>query len=575
MSPKLLEYYLHTLAHLRPGQIAARAVREARRRLGVPSVWLPPEIGTNPPPCAPLKVRVDFPACHQFDARDIEKYRFTFLNESLEPGSPLDWRCRANSRLFRYHLHCFKYLQAAGAISPARALALINDWIAQNPEGAPDSWDPFPISCRLVNWIKCLSRPELSRYDLGAPLRSAHRQALWLERSLEFDLLGNHLLKNAKALLFCGLFFKDRHARRWLSAGVQLLTRELGEQVLADGGHFERSPLYHAMIVEDCLDLLNVCSELNDRLAAALCRLLLPLLPAMLRFLAAVTHPDGQICLFNDSALGVEASAGELGQYYENLTGRSSPRPLGPAWSFPATGYFVMAPRQGERLFIDCGPVGPDHQPGHSHCDTLSIELSLGGTRVIVDSGCFQYEEGEMRRYNRGNRGHNAVTIDGRNQSQVWGAHRCAKRARPVYGRLDAHPDGTLVFAGAHDGYRRLSGRPVHHRRIVRAASGYLIEDRVEGGGRHEIVSRLHINPELGVVLEGTSARISNREKLVATVHRLGPGTFRKGCGWYAPRFGLKKECVVLESSLTAHLPCRGGWLIEVGNGVAGVRERD
>jgi uncharacterized heparinase superfamily protein len=43
-----------------------------------------------------------------------------------------------------------------------------------------------------------------------------------------------------------------------------------------------------------------------------------------------------------------------------------------------------MAPEPGNRLIVDCGPVGPEYQPGHSHCDTLSFELSLGGKRVVV-----------------------------------------------------------------------------------------------------------------------------------------------------------------------------------------------
>jgi uncharacterized heparinase superfamily protein len=58
-------------------------------------------------------------------------------------------------------------------------------------------------------------------------------------------------------------------------------------------------------------------------------------------------------------------------------------------------------------MIIDCGPVGPDYQPGHSHCDTLSFELSLGRHRVVVDSRCCQYEDGEIRKHNRCNAGHN------------------------------------------------------------------------------------------------------------------------------------------------------------------------
>ena len=199
--------------------------------------------------------------------------------------------------------------------------------------------------------------------------------------------------------------------------------------------------------------------------------------------------------------------------------------------------------------------------------NSLSFELSLKGVRVIVDSGCCQYEDGEMRRYNRGNPGHNTLTIDGGNQSEVWGAHRCARRARPVYARLASHPDGTLLFEGAHDGYRRLRGSPVHHRRIAYAARSYLIEDRVEGEGVREIVSRLHIHPDLGVILRGSEAWIANGEKLLATVSPHGPGAVRKGSGWYSPEFGVKRSCVVLETGRREPLPYRGGWLIRVGGG--------
>jgi uncharacterized heparinase superfamily protein len=248
-----------------------------------------------------------------------------------------------------------------------------------------------------------------------------YSQTLWLEGNIERHLLANHLFKNAKALLFAGLLFEGPDAGRWRGKGLDLLRRELPEQVLPDGGHFERSPMYHSMILEDCLDLLNLCrgsglAELDGfaGVLARACR-------RMTGFLLGMCHPDGQIALFNDAAFGIEASPQELSGYYEGVTADASLTPSGRSWSFPYTGYFVMAPREGDRLIVDCGPVGPDYQPGHSHCDTLSFELSLGGRRVIVDSGCCQYEDGEIRRYNRGNLGHNTVTVDGENQSEVWG----------------------------------------------------------------------------------------------------------------------------------------------------------
>jgi uncharacterized heparinase superfamily protein len=564
MNIRLLPFYFHTISRLRADQILARLLRQARLQLQIPPVSITSGL-TEHLSCVPLRVRVPFLRYSQFDSEDIERRRFRFLNESYQPCCRMDWRQEKSSRLWRYNLHYFQYLQTLDGIYPLSGLLLIRDWIEQNPAGTPDSWDPFPISLRLVNWIKYLSRIDLPLSGLQPLLPSVYQQALWLEHSLEYHLMGNHLFKNAKALVFCGIFFRGRDADRWLSKGIRLLNKELGEQILPDGGHFERSPLYHSMVLEDCLDLLNVCEHSTDHRLILLSHRLRKLLPEMMGFLVGMTHPDCQIALFNDAVFGIEAAPGDLRTYYEKLTGKEVPSPSGLAWSFPVTGYFIMSPRTGERLFIDCGPVGPDHQPGHSHCDTLSFELSLGGMRVVVDSGCFQYDDGEMRRYNRGNYGHNTVTIDGRNQSEVWGAHRCARRAHPIYARLNVNADGTIVFEGAHDGYRRLRGEPVHHRRVVSAARSYLIEDSVEGGGTHEIVSRLHIHPEVNVDLKENKAEIFCRSRLLATVSLCGPGRIEKRSGWYSPEFGLKKACVVLESCGMTPLPYRGGWLIRVG----------
>jgi len=254
-----------------------------------------------------------------------------------------------------------------------------------------------------------------------------------------------------------------------------------------------------------------------------------------------------------------------LVRYYEVLTRERAEYPTGTTWSFPDTGYYVMAPVPGTRLLVDCGPVGPDYQPGHSHCDTLSFELSLKGLRVVVDSGCFQYVDGDIRRYNRGSAGHNSVTIDGFNQSEVWGAHRCARRARPVYARLKKKSDGTLVFEGAHDGYCRLPGKPVHHRLITSTGSSFVIEDRIEGTGRHDMESRLHIHPALLVEFGDGRALVHDNTQVLATISRNDSGRITQTNGWYCPEFGVKKTCSVISFTCKDEtLPFRCGWTIKI-----------
>lgn len=546
MTPTLLRY-LHTLPHLRPGQIAWQILRRTHRPR-VPQV----EGLVRPRDLHGRAIGLQ-------RSRGADEFTFRFLNveKTFNPAA-FDWLSPEMSRLWRYNLHYFDYLHETGR-PPENVRFLLSDWIEKVPPGTPDAWDPFPVSLRIVNWIKLFLRPEWKESLEEKWLSSLFRQALWLERNLERHLLANHFFKNAKALCFAGAFFEGPDAERWLEKGRGILEAELREQILPDGGHFERSPMYHSMILEDCLDLMNLGAggwglDFGETLREK-CR-------AMVRFLLGMCHPDGEIALFNDAAFGIEASPAELVRYFREVTKEEPIFPSGPAWSFPEAGYFIMAPRPGDRLIVDCGPVGPDYQPGHAHCDTLSFELSLGGRRVIVDSGCHHYLDDEIRRYNRGNRGHNTVTLNGENQSEVWGAHRVAWRARPLTPRLEKRGQG-IFFSGAHDGYRRLPGSPVLYRRIEWDGSSYRIEDRLEGRGIFKVESRFHIHPSFSAERLGRKILLRDGETPFAEILSPEEGEIAVAEGWYSPEFGLRHSCPVIVHSTESSLPATLRWRIK------------
>ena len=428
-----------------------------------------------------------------------------------------------------------------------------------------DAWEPFPLSLRIVNWIKYFLALGDQAVIASPWLDSLYDQTLWLEQSIEYHLLANHYFKNGKALIFAGLYFAGNDADRWLRKGLKIVGAELAEQILPDGGHFERSPMYHAMILEDCLDLLNLGLGTGDR---GLNQKLMKKIRSMLRFLGGMIHPDGEIVLFNDAALGIEPTYAVLADYFERLTGEKAKAPDTPYWSFPETGYFVMAPREGDRLIIDCGPIGPCYQPGHAHCDMLSFELSLGGRRVIVDSGCGRYLAGELRSYQRGNAGHNTVTVDNQDQSEVWGAHRCARRARPLSPSLERLADGALRFTGAHDGYRRLPGAPLHRRMVTWHGKTIRIEDEISGTGRHQLESRLHLHPDCRLKHNGDSYTISLDGINVARIRQIGSAPLDVREGWYSPEFGVRLPCAVITTvAPDVKLPHQSGWIIELADG--------
>ena len=177
-----------------------------------------------------------------------------------------------------------------------------------------------------MNWLKAAASgwalPDAAWHSLAV-------QARWLTQRLEWHLLGNHLFANAKALVFAGLAFEGPQAEAWLQQGLRILAEQLPEQVLADGGQFERSPMYHALALEDVLDLLNAAQAsgcTHPALAAAL-PAWREAAPGMLRWLRAMTHPGGRLACFNDSAHGIAPDGAELERYASALGVTAAPLP--------------------------------------------------------------------------------------------------------------------------------------------------------------------------------------------------------------------------------------------------------
>ena len=57
--------------------------------------------------------------------------------------------------------------------------------------------------------------------------------------------------------MFAGLFFQGGETSVWYKTGHKIISNELSEQILSDGGNFELSTMYHSIILEDLLDLYN------------------------------------------------------------------------------------------------------------------------------------------------------------------------------------------------------------------------------------------------------------------------------------------------------------------------------
>jgi uncharacterized heparinase superfamily protein len=389
--------------------------------------------------------------------------RLRVLNLEHALAAPSDWTASDRPMLWRYNAHYFDDLVADGAAARRDwHRTLVQRWIAENPPGRGIGWDPYPTSLRIVNWVAWLWA-EGARPDAQDPIvHSLAIQARWLARRLEWHLLGNHLWANAKALVFAGAFFGGVEGDRWRRRGLTLVERELAEQVLADGGHFERSPMYHAILVADLLDLVQLADRVPGIVEPATRAQWATKARAMLDWLGAMSHPDGGPAFFNDTAGGVAPTLGALRAHAASLGIDGGLVPGEPCRLLAASGFARLASGAAV-VFADVGSVGPAYLPGHAHAGTLAFECSLGRQRVIVNGGISTYAAGEERLAQRGTASHSTLQVGDADSSEVWAAFRVGRRASVT--SRDGGADGQGAWLEAvHDGFTFLRGRPRHRR---------------------------------------------------------------------------------------------------------------
>lgn len=484
-----------------------------------------------------------------------EPHEFRFLNHSkIFFDGHIDWHCQDMPKLWRYNLHYFDYVCDA-ALPTSAAAHLLADWIAHCPQGTPEAWEPYTVSLRIVNWVKAFLERMPPKEEW---LQSLYVQALWLEQNIEYHFLANHYLKNGVALFFAGVFFEGRESERWLQMGLKILREEIDEQFLSDGGHFERSPMYHSISVVDYLDVLNLMMSSSQTMAFTEMDHFKVKTAQALAFLHDICLPDGEIPLFNDSAFKIAPSPSRIFEYARQTIEYDPPeQDIGLSGCEKAeSGYYVLR-KGGDMMVLDCGPIGPDYNPAHAHCDTLSYELSLNGRRVIVDSGVYDYEPSSQRAYARSTKAHNTVVVDGLEQSEIWGVFRVARRAKPLFARLTPLGDGHMQFDGAHDGYRRLPGKVIHQRFVeFDGSASWIVKDEIQGGATHRVESYIHLHPDCTTTQTGQTVLVSDQLGLpLLRIELVGAGDMKVEQGWYFSEFGVEREKPVIVFTRTGPLP--------------------
>jgi len=425
---------------------------------------------------------------------------FKFLEQEQVLTLPISWNDARWPRLWQFNLHYFDWAREFLEIAlikghwPDQAALLehlLDHWIEANPPGCGDGWHSYTLSLRTRNWIWLFR----SCPQLATPLRikSLWQQLLWLRDHPEHCHGGNHWLENLTALALGGLQFAGPDAENMHCRAMRLLQKELHSQVLADGGHEERSAAYHLLmldrLVELACSLVAILGERPSWLVGAI--------DSMSTWARSVRLEGGVAPRFNDSAedlappLNVVISFADgylqhclVSSGFRNRllqVAAIEPLPLpftrnasasGPSvvTDLPATGWTFLRPGHGWELVFKCGVPCPPHLPPHVHSDQLSLELIYRGHWLISEAGTSVYCNGPERFYERSGAAHNLLQLGLETNHgdlkwiepvEVWGLFRAARKAQPRYRESGSLCDGSCFAAGSHDGFDRIGASHV------------------------------------------------------------------------------------------------------------------
>lgn len=512
--------YMDTALHLKPSQVGWRVWRRLGGATPLKAGFASkPDLEKADVSRIPVLPELEFAPgfLARFDVDAILAGEIELLHRPRRADwSAETWQCEGETALWRYNVQYCEYLLPLAKRfldeGDERCLDLakriVRAWIARNPHsGGGAAWDPYTISMRAVSWLsfygECREALDADSPFVCALNASLAEQYSHLSQHLEKDLLANHYLEDLKALVILACYFGDKAT---LVFALPELEAQVAEQVLPDGAHFELSPMYQKVILEDLLRV-SVCLRAFGSRSETIESRLKP----MCDFVYSMERGANRTPLFNDSGDNVAKPASALLECAKRRFG------IEPDYhaAFPDAGYYLLEGECGGRavkVILDVGEPGPAYACGHAHCDMLSIEVFVDGEPWVVNAGTYAYQDGNRLDWKR-TAAHSTVQVDGVEQSECWAPFRMARMAKV----RNVEAIGRKISATMID----QAGNSVT-RTVDLTSLGVRVDDRVSADKK--LVQRFHFPapprcalgrascrpyaPEFGLILELTSVEI-------------------------------------------------------------------
>ena len=341
--------------------------------------------------------------------------------------------------------------------------------------------DSYVISIQIVNLIKWYSKYHLllSSKEKEIILDYIFSANSFLKKNIEYNIDANHLFTNLKTLVFVSIFFNEKKYNiRSFNKFKKKFLYELNNQIFSDGGHYERSPMYHSILLEDIIEV-RCFGKIYNYFSASELALLDLIIYKMFSWLNHMSFSN-EISFFNDSCHGISSSINDLIKLLNenNIKYEINKNSNDKLVYLRESGYFVSY-MKNSKLIVDVGNASPSFQPGHYHAQSLSFEFMLDNIKVFTNSGISTYENNQLRFDQRSTKSHNTVIINNENSSEIWSSFRLANRANvKVSNFFISNDNNTIELEASHDGYKKKSSN-IHTRKFKYEDKSLKIYDKV------------------------------------------------------------------------------------------------
>lgn len=439
-----------------------------------------------------------------FSPSEVIDGQFIFANQKINISDIKE--IKRFPKLFQFNFYYYDFLLSEKSMSEKDKNETLS-FLQNNFSNSDASWEPYVISRKIPN---ILIAKELGKIKLSdSQVQSLCAQAQYLYKNIEYHLDGNHLLSNAKGLIFSGAYLSTKFSKKWLKKGIQILKLCLDEQVSNDGSHFENSTMYHSIVLQDLLELYFLLESVTQN--KIILKKLKQSIDKMIDYLHAISFKSGEIPIFNDYSKNSFPNLKLIKECYQNIFKTTYKRDK-KNFFVAEHSRIINASLDKFELLYDCGDIQSNHIPGHTRSDPLSFEFAYCGSKIISNPGVSTYDVSTQRCLERSTKFHNTVCINDQNSDEIWKSFRVGRRSltRIIKTKIE---ENCISLSGETKNF--FSAQNTKHRReIIIKKKNLVVRDEIIGNFE-KAVSTLILDPNIDLILEGESIQLCHEKKLL------------------------------------------------------------